>query len=70
MEVKEVAELVGPVGGMFDIPTCIVGGKGGSAERPIGVALCGEVGSDGTPSHMEFGGVHCHGGAWVKVWVD
>ncbi len=70
VEVEKVTELVGPVGGVLNIPACVVSGEGGGAEWTVGVALCGEVWCDGTPSHVQLGGMHGHGGARVQVWVD
>ncbi len=55
---------------MLDIPSGVVGGEGGGAKWTVGVALSGEMGCDGAPSHVEACSVHCHGGSRVKVGLD
>ncbi len=70
MEIKEVSIFVEPVGWMLDIPARIVGGETGSAERSVSEALCCKVWRNSAPSHVQLGGVHGHGCAWVEVGVD
>ena len=66
MEVEQIPILVGPLGWVFDVPSCMVGCESRSAERAMGGAVRGKVRCNCSPSIVETGSVNGHSCSWVE----